>query len=205
MKIIIPLLIAGVVVVVLFFYGLFGGPTDKNNSSSTDDAAVIDNQDAPNANPKKLSGETTFDALATLGQNLECRISYDDPERTEPVVGTYFVSNGQIRGDFEVPAPELGNEVVSSIIISGGQFYSWSEIDGEAYGIKATISNDEFGKEDMTHQPVPDDASVSYECTEWKNVDESIFVPPADVLFQDMADLFEAGMEYGTVYEAGEF
>lgn len=205
MKIIIPLLVAGVAVVVLFFYGLINGPSSVNKNVDTSESAVFENELSDSNEPKEFRGETTFLGLQALGQNVECRISYDAPEQTEPVIGTYFVSEERIRGDFEVSAPELGGEVVSSIIIADGQFYSWSRIDGQAYGIKFDMSESEPGDESMTRQPVPNDAQVSYECTEWKNVDGSIFVPPTDVLFQDASNLLQSGMEYGTVYENGEF
>jgi len=44
---------------------------------------------------------------------------------------------------------------------------------------------------------------VQYTCVDWAPVDGSVFVPPADVQFQDLNAVINAGMEYGTM--EGEF
>jgi hypothetical protein len=49
-----------------------------------------------------------------------------------------------------------------------------------------------------TKEPVSLEAPVKYTCTDWAAVDGSVFVPPADVSFQDLNAAIDAGMEYGT-------
>lgn len=78
--------------------------------------------------------------------------------------------------------------------------YLWSEIEGVAYGIKADLSK---SSEDVPDDksPVPLDADVKYDCKPWVNVDNTVFVPQNDVLFQDISEMMQSGMEYGTVYK----
>lgn len=78
--------------------------------------------------------------------------------------------------------------------------YLWSEIDGVAYGIKADLSKNSDGVLD-DKKPIPFDADVRYDCKPWANVDNTVFVPQGDVLFQDIDEMMQSGMEYGTVYE----
>jgi hypothetical protein len=158
-------------------------------------------EDASN-NPTPLSGRGTLATLRDLNQDLECRVTRDD----EPGVthdGTVFVSAGRIRGDF-VTVGE-GMSAVSSLIIRDGTLYLWSEIDGQLWGVKSTLATGTppTSPQLSTQEPVALDDAIRYECKTWSVVDGSVFVPPADVLFRDVAEAAAQGMEYGTVFEDG--
>lgn len=150
-----------------------------------------------------FSGAGTMDSLKLLGEDLECTITYSSTEGETEVEGTYFVSDGNIRGDFMVPSPDLKGTILSSMIMDETNFYSWTEIDGQTYGAKVTIT-DMKKDEGNTGQAVSLDSEVNYKCKPWENVDGSVFLPPSKVLFRDMNETLKAGMEYGTTYEAGE-
>lgn len=149
------------------------------------------------------SGVGTLESVLQWGENVECAISYDDGDQNTPVEGTYFVSEGSIRGDFLTDSPDLSGQIVSSMIVDDSIMYVWSEIDGEKYGMKISLSETE-GSELYSNAVVPLNEDVRYMCKIWKNVDRSIFVPPGDVLFQDMNELMKAGAEEGVIYEEGE-
>jgi hypothetical protein len=117
--------------------------------------------------------------------------------------GTYFVSDGSMRGDFLTAAPDMSGEILSSMIIDAGMMYVWSEIEGGMYGVKMDLSK-VADTEVESREPVSMDATVDYDCKPWLIVDRTVFVPPATVLFQDMSQLMQGGMEYGTIYEGGE-
>jgi hypothetical protein len=108
-----------------------------------------------------------------------------------------------MRGDFILP--EAGEGSVSSIILRDNMMYNWSVIEGEKYGMKYDLSTmakaESAGKAPEAKGPVPVDQPVNYECKPWENVDGSIFEPPTDVLFRDIADMMNINMEYGTTYE----
>jgi hypothetical protein len=155
-----------------------------------------------------VGGEGAFSGVGTLadlqkkGEDLECQIVLEKAGG-EKVEGTYFTSRGNLRGDFMVPAPEFGGQVLSSMIVGGDSMYVWSKIGDDTFGFKSDIKSGEAKKVD-SKEPVALDASVKYSCQKWQNVDGSVFVPPANVKFQDLNAVIEAGMEYGIPSE-GEF
>lgn len=200
MKSVVFLVIAGALAVGAVLYGLFGTSSSKTQPV-LDDTNPVTEVDETEENQVPLSGVGSLEALKLFGQNLECTISYDSPDVAEPIVGTYFVSGDSIRGDFEMTIPELGGEMVSSIIWNDGMMYSWSDIGGQKYGMKVNTATLEAGEQsEAVREPIPSDVNVRYNCQVWTAVDGSVFVPPSDVLFQDFSAVLETGMEYGTVY-----
>lgn len=167
---------------------------DSTNSTSTAETDVAKKVEAP------LAGVSTLEALRLRGDDLECVISYIPPETKEKVEGTYFVSDGNIRGDFLTPSPDLGGLVLSSIIINDPMMYIWSEIDGQLYGIKLDLTTTDKAAMEK-NEPISLQDNVDYTCKPWENVDRTVFQPPSTVLFQDTSELMKAGMEYGTVYD----
>ena len=171
--------------------------------AATQSEALSQNGIAANE-PSEFSGTGTLETLRLRGENVECAISFTPDGGAEPIEGTFFTSDGKIRGDFLVPSPDLTGQVLSSMILDGSMMYAWTEIEGEAYGMKVDVS--QFSQDGVeTNEPVSMDKEVRYECKPWLSVDNSVFIPPTDVLFQDMSQLLQSGMEYGTVYEEGEF
>lgn len=204
MKTVLFLLVGAVIVGGLAVFGLFGGEVSTQNQQSGNTPA-IQAEEVSDVDLKTFAGIGTLEELQGLGTNVECTISYEAPELEQPVNGTYFVSGENIRGDFELFVPEFGGSSLSSVIFTRDMFYSWSEIVGETYGVKMSV--DMLNGSDGTgaQEPVPPDVDVAYDCIEWVNVDLSIFEPPSNVLFRDVSQLLQGGMEYGTVYEEGEF
>lgn len=146
-------------------------------------------------------GTGTLESLRLLNEDLECTILFTPSTQTAAVEGTYFVSDGNIRGDFLTESPDLSGQILSSIIIEGETMYTWSEIEGKAYGMKMDLTTVDGVTADETKQPVSLNEDVRYDCKNWENVDRTVFVPPSDVLFQDMSELMKAGMEEATIYE----
>ena len=149
---------------------------------------------------KQFSGVNTLTYLQAQGKDLECQVVYEQTGQGGATEGTYFTSNGSVRGDFVVPSPDFGGTIVSSMIVGGSSMYVWSTIGNDTFGFKSDITSD---TEIDSNEPVPLDVQVKYTCTEWENVDGSIFVPPTDVTFKDLGTVIEAGMEYGVL--EGEF
>lgn len=142
-----------------------------------------------------FSGVGTILELQAVNQSLECQVVSD--QSGGAIEGTLFSDRGNIRTDFLVPAPEFGGAVLSSMIVGGGSMYVWSEIGGQLFGFKTSVTerrSDTIG----TREPVSLDAQIRYTCSEWEVVDGSVFIPPANVPFQDVNTAIEAGMEYGT-------
>lgn len=148
-------------------------------------------------------GEASLKDLLSKGVNMECGIKYKVDGSTEDVQGTYFTGYGKMRGDFIIDIS--GKESVSSMILDGDVLYSWSEIDGEKYGVKidtkVVAEQQSQGQAPETNEPVPLEDVVNYDCKPWAKVDESIFEPPSDIIFKDFNSIINAGMEFGTIYE----
>jgi len=149
------------------------------------------------------SGTGTLESLMARGANLECNITYTPEGGAEDISGTYFTSQGKVRGDFIVASNNT--DIVSSIIMRDEKLYSWSEIDGEKYGmlidLKAMEAQKLNGEVPDTKEPVPLDSPVKYECKAWTSLDGSIFEPPTDIVFRDFSNIMDAGMEFGNIYE----
>lgn len=201
MKLIIFAIITAIGALGAMIYVLVIAPTQP---TIVDDASISSQAPATAEVPAApLQGTDTLQSLLSRAQSLECQITYEDTEINTSVSGTYFVSEGRLRGDF-VSQVE-GMEVVSSMILVDEQFYTWSEVLGERYGMRIDLTKTTLGAEDQpdTREPVPLDAPVTYECQLWLNVDASVFVPPGDILWQDYGALMERGMEAPVLFEDG--
>lgn len=183
------------------YYTLFAGPSVPQAADSTDrDSQAITEvvADPSSAEREEFAGAGSINNLIARGESLECQITYI-PNPLEPeVTGSFFTADGQVRGDFLVPSPDLSGQILSSVIFTGSTLYAWSEIDGEQYGFQ--MQTDTFVSDnEMDTTPIPSDQEVQYTCLSWPNVDRTIFVPPTDVLFTDMSDMTGL-METGTIY-----
>lgn len=159
-------------------------------------------QTAAEQNSKSVSepknGVGTLAGLANSSEPIECSISYRPNELDKQIQGTFFARNGNVRADFVQEDTSLG-QVVTSYVSKNGELYVWSQIDGETYGVKTTESVE---ADSLVSLPVPRNESARYNCSEWILIDDSVFEIPSAVLFKDAA---QAEIEYGTIYEEGEF
>jgi hypothetical protein len=167
-----------------------------------------------------ISGMGSLTSLATQGKSLECQIVSEGIDTEGSIEGTYFTHKGKIRGDFMVPAPEFGGEILSSMIVDAETLYVWTTIENQIIGFKLDLATrdtaglskepiplDTLNKLDLTtydaamlsKEPIPLDAPVKFTCTQWEGVDGSVFIPPANVSFSDLNASLEAGMEYGII------
>lgn len=199
MKYIIILGGAAAVIAAGFLFIIFGDSTTVISQDVTNVANKADVSEETTATNEPLAGQGTLQSLIGLGQSVECTIVYEEVGGPA-VTGTYFVHDGRIRGDFLTEVPELGGNVLSSIIMRDSDMYMWSDIDGQQYGMKIDIDSTSEVSATESREPIPRDVPVAYDCRPWTSIDNSIFEPPATILFQDMSALLETGMEYGTVY-----
>jgi len=194
-----------VALVIIFGYFVIFNTKDSNMagelSSQQEQQTEEMDESEEMADGEELQGSESLEYIRLLNKDLECTISHETEESS--FEGKYFTSQGKIRGDFQTDSPEMSGSVLSSMILDSDVMYVWSEIDGEQYGMKYDISAQAQSNVEA-NQPIALEDTVKFDCKNWRNVDESIFQPPADVLFQDFSQVINAGMEYGTVFEAGE-
>jgi hypothetical protein len=144
------------------------------------------------------SGMKSLRELASSNRHVECQIRYEQGGTEEPIEGTFFTSQGKLRGDFVVPAPEFGGVIISSMIVDTEMLFVWTDINGEMIGFKSDLATGDVAVK--TKEPVPLDVPVQYSCNEWAAIDMSVFVPPTTVTFTDTDASLQEGMEYGTVF-----
>jgi hypothetical protein len=153
-----------------------------------------------------LKGKDSLEKLLARGENLECELRYQADALTDgEIKGTFFTSRNRLRGDFMMN--EAGVDIVSSMILTGEKMYTWSEIQGQKYGMEIPLASlkveaDEAQNRPATREVVPTEAAVDYECKNWTQVDGQVFEPPSDVIFKNYDDLMQAGMEFGNSYDA---
>jgi len=198
-------IVGAVVVGGIALFMIFSSDSEKN--VKTDGAEIVQKEKVAEETMLPLTGMDSLSAIMALGQNLECTITYNPQVDDESVIeGTYFTSRGRMRGDFVVES--MGSQLVSSVILDTEAMYSWSEIEGNKYGMKMTLSELQNAQADDSlpgaNEAVPLDEVVSYDCKPWLVVDGSIFVPPNDIIFTNYGDMINMGMEFGNIYEGGE-
>lgn len=192
----------GALLIVVFGYvTIFGGGVDQTVVPVTDDTDTVtelQNNQPDSREREQFSGAASIRTLYERGESLECQITYI-PNPLEPeITGNIFTDEGRVRGDFVVPAPDLNGQTVASVIYDQPTLYIWSEFDGETFGVKQTQS--EFAGLGDTAAAIDYDTEVQYDCLTWPRVDWTIFEPPTDVLFSDVAEI-NANMEFGTMFE----
>jgi uncharacterized protein YxeA len=204
-KILLISIIAAVVIGGVAVFLIINNQTAEDKVLATQESAadVSENIETDNS---PITGKDTMSALMARGQNLECTVSYfSDSSTTTPTTGTFFTSQGRLRGDFLTPG--LDEEVVSSMIMDKDNLYTWTVVGGEKYGMKISLTELEKSKvtddKPEAREAVPMDEKVDYDCKVWPVVDGSVFVAPTDIIFRDYSDLMSSGMEYGTVYDKG--
>jgi hypothetical protein len=197
-----PLIIVCILALLFACYGLLVlfGTKKENPSTEQVEQVTVEGVGTP-TDRNSFSGVGTLTELKTQGKDLECQIVMEQSGKKQ-IEGTYFTSKGNVRGDFVVPAEEFGGSITSSMIVGGNAMYVWSKIGEDTFGFKSDVTSEASAAVD-TKEPVPLDAQVKYTCSEWTQVDGSVFVPPVDVQFQDLNAVIDAGMEYGTA--EGEF
>lgn len=185
------------------YFALFSTPANEIANEAENKADELSIESAPTASTQEsLEGKGTLEYLRLLNKDMECTISYTNPEQQSTVEGTYFVSEGSMRGDFLTASPDLSGQILSSMIINNNLMYVWSEIEGGQYGI--TIDTSKTQESSLqSHEPISMNVDVAYNCKSWKSVDRTVFVPPTTVIFRTMDELMRGGMEYGNIYEVG--
>ena len=187
-------------VVAAFVLVMWFGRGGEANVTTEVEQVSVDGVGTPEG--KLVSGVGTLTELAAKGSDLECQVVYEQAGAEGDVEGTFFTSKGNYRGDFMVPAAEFGGKILSSMIVGNNSMYVWSTINNDTFGFKTDVASAQSNKVDAK-EPVPLDKPVKYSCVDWTEVDGSVFVPPADVTFQDLNAVINAGMEYGTLPPGG--
>lgn len=149
------------------WYFTQGQSETKNDTSSTQTESEV------------KAENTSLKALMAAGNDTKC--TYRASEEGSDSSGTIYVSKNKGRGDFEVT--EEGKVNKGHMIFDNSTSYIW--MDGETTGIKI-VHDQSDTTDDSTTTGVDPDKNYDYECGSWK-ADDSFFVPPSDIIFQELA------------------
>jgi len=173
------------------------------DTNATDEVVIIDtsaSEVSQTTTQEDVEVDSYSDLIGFTG-DLECQVNINQPGQdiAGSIEGTLFVSGGNLRTDLLMEDSEFG-VYAASVIVLPDFTYSWSQIEGQTYGVKMETPPPSTIPVETSSSPAFSDVA-EYDCKVWESVDGSVFTPPSAVLFRDEAELEATGMEYGTIYE----
>ncbi|MBL8030034.1 MAG: hypothetical protein JNN11_02175 [Candidatus Doudnabacteria bacterium] len=129
---------------------------------------------------KTESEKKSLKSLAMAGKPQKCTFT-QQVENSESS-GTYFISTGKVRGDYNVKTQ--GQNISGHMILDGSIIYTWS--DAQTQGFKMEVL-EENNSTSQTNQNINVAQQLAYKCEDWK-LDEAVFSLPKDVTFKTMAE-----------------
>lgn len=191
--IIIVVLIVGVLAVVSYGLGQkkSGDDTVLSEETTTKETGQEQTEKAVHTSIKDLMSEN---------KPVKC-VATVDMNDGEKMTGTVYIADGKMRNDAEIENKE-GEKTQLHTIIDEDWFYSWSTGLPNG-GIKMKVSDIENIPDQEGGDPSGEvknlDKDFNFDCSKW-TVDNSKFVPPSDVTFQDftqkMKDMQEMTSEF---------
>ena len=177
----------GIVIAVIVILALGYFAYTKMDKGATNDAAQNtatesgNSSEVENTNPE-AGKKMAFDVFVKQGGSYVCTVHQS--VNNVDSVGTVYVSNGQMRGDFDVSTQ--GTKMTSSMIMKDGFMYSWSS-SAPTMGFKMAINNEtaaaSTGGTDVSAYGY--NQFGDYDCDAWSG-DSSKFNLPASVKFTEM-------------------
>src|SRR3989344_390210 len=171
------LTIGGVVLVIIIAviaFLLFGKPQKTEEQSTT----------------TQESGEESFTgsilSLLGTGRNTECSFSRSDENGTTN--GHVYLSGDKMYGEFMTSAD--GQDFDAYVINDGEYSYTWSSASEQGTKLKISDVEATESAEDRNEASQTLEEDVDLKCKGW-SVDNSKFVPPADVEFVDLTSQLE--------------
>jgi hypothetical protein len=150
--------------------------SSRTEVSENDDGEMNDKETMEDS--KSL---TTLRDLFASGSQLECTYSQED--ETIVVSGKVYLDGERMRGSFTTSDPENGN-VDGSVLNDGEYMYTWGG-PLEDQGIKLKIPGGSILENNEELEFSNFDQVLDIVCNDWA-VDESFFIPPSTIEFNDI-------------------
>lgn len=166
-------LIGGVVVV-----GVGAAIVVNRDVDRTDDHAMVEtdqhHHDEGHLEAKAGQYSGTFAELTKRGGDWMCDV--DHSTVVSETDGAVYISGKDIRGEFSVEAPYVGNITVN-MIADGESVYTWTSMTPQ--GVKAPQSSLEDGDTDTqtSGQFVDSNQVLNYDCQPWTRDDSKFAIP----------------------------
>ncbi|MBI2030107.1 hypothetical protein HYT05_00630 [Candidatus Kaiserbacteria bacterium] len=168
-----------IVGVLLAIVAIAGGVYYITNSDSLTAGLMGDRAQMP-------AGPMSLKELIAGGVSQKC--TFSDASADMPTEGTVYVGGGKVRGDFS--ATSQGKVMGMHMIADGATMHTW--IDGMTSGFSMSMDATQSGTN--TQQSFDSDKKIDYRCEQWAT-DDSRFVLPSNVTFQDMAAMMQGAMQ----------
>ena len=168
---------------------------DAPETTSIEAVTASDARGTSEAEMESLNGLGSLASVFSLGQNLRCEFSSRGSDGSSE--GTFYTDGER----FRVTAQhDFSSDVrQSSDMINDGDFmYIWGQSPEGDMAMKMPVLDENDWAEydspaDSEQEYVDVDEEVEYDCDRWR-VDPSVFVPPSDVEFMDMAAMMQEAM-----------
>lgn len=161
--------------IILAIIIIAGGVYFFTKSGAKDDSSI---KNEATTQGEVKSDNTSLKKLLALGQSQKCTFSSEEAGTSSK--GTFYVSDGKSRGDFDVTTE--GQTIASHMIYDGST--SWMWMDGQTTGFKMKV--DENQSNTASAQSVDPDKEYKFDCESWR-ADSSAFTPPSNVQFSDFS------------------
>lgn len=164
-----------------------GGYYVINNNTDTPEATQIPTQETAMENTENPK---TLKSLFSMASNQEC--SFIDSETQSE--GMVYIGNGQVRGDFTTISE--GASYNSNMYSDSESVFIW--LDGQGTGYKISMDTLESFSSDAEDDSLSldFDNEVDLNCSPW-SPNESVFVLPEDVNFQEFSGFVPANVGTG--------
>ncbi|QQS38933.1 hypothetical protein IPM62_06165 [Candidatus Woesebacteria bacterium] len=152
--------------------------SETNISTTTNEAGSQGN---------KLNGKLSD--LLSLGKDYTCSFNQIDESGNKNSGKVYINNSGtKLRGDFTYQLAD-GTSQSGGVIRDDEYSYIWTDGQG---GFKTKVDpdvKDIFGENMSTGEKsvLTDDTNMNFDCDNWK-VDNSVFVPPVNIVFTDLSE-----------------
>jgi hypothetical protein len=163
--------------------------TDGDTSRATEAEVETATEEAD------LAGVGSFGTLFARGQALQCDFTAED--EAGRTTGTFYTDGERFSTNARHTYEGVTTE--TQAIYDTDFMYVWGEgPDGEmAVKLPTPDVNEmegEVGDDSASREFIDLDEQVSYDCQPWR-VDQSLFVPPADREFEDLAAMMQEAMQ----------
>ena len=119
-----------------------------------------------------LDGSYSIKEILAMNKNMECE--FNKMDETSNVSGTVIISEGRVRGDFDVKAEveSAPQNFQSHFIVRDGITYIWTSLVNMGYKTEIEPKDSIVGTEDK----------LDYKCESWEEK-EGTFSIPRDITF----------------------
>lgn len=164
--------IIAAIVVVLVIGGVYFLTQNKSTDQLAGDSKSAETQ-------TEMSTKTaSIKSLIDSGSNQKC--TYQSKEGTEQSSGTFYITEGKMRGDISVDVENT--KTTNHMVYDGAYSYIWSD-DSNA-GFKMALDSQANTQDKTQSTAVDTNKDYNFSCEKW-SVDNSKFELPGNVQFAD--------------------